>query len=118
MAATKGGRRRGADPSPRHCISGQLREIIESRNLSGYAVGQLSGVSPGVVARFLGGQRGLTLDTVDRIAHGLGLRLVEVATRRRPVRNGRTAVVGREVDPIEDEPEGEEAGVEGPADLD
>jgi hypothetical protein len=47
---------------------------------------KLSGVSPGVVARFMGGQRGLTLDTVDRLARGLGLRLVEVATRRRPVR--------------------------------
>lgn len=83
----KAGKGRAAPPS-RHGISDQLRDVIDSRGLSGYAVGKLCDVSPGVVARFMSGQRGLTLETLDRLGRGLGLRLVEVATRRRPVRPG------------------------------
>jgi hypothetical protein len=56
--------------------------VIDARGLSAYAVGQLADTDPGVVSRFLTGQRSLRLDTVDRIALVLGLRLVETATRR------------------------------------
>jgi transcriptional regulator with XRE-family HTH domain len=67
----------------RHCLTNQLRDIVESRGLTAYRVGRLAGVDPGVVQRFLTGQRDIRMETADRIATALGLRLVEVGTRSR-----------------------------------
>ncbi len=69
-------------PAPRvdkHTLSYQLREIIASRGLTAYALGQEAGVDATVVGRFLSGERDLRLGTADRLAAALGLRLVEVA---------------------------------------
>jgi transcriptional regulator with XRE-family HTH domain len=83
----------------RHAISNQLRDIIDSRGLTGHAVGKLAGVDPGVVKRFLTGVRDVRLETVDRLAAALGLRLVEVGRRpsfsalKRPTRPEATLVV-------------------------
>jgi len=65
--------------APKHSVSYQLAEIIESRDLTPYAVARAAGVDPGVVSRFLNGKRGMTLDTLDKIAAALKLRLVEPA---------------------------------------
>jgi hypothetical protein len=54
--------------------------------LTPYAVATAAGVAPSVLTRFMNGERGLTLDTFDRLA-ALGLRLAE--TRR-----GRSAAAG------------------------
>jgi transcriptional regulator with XRE-family HTH domain len=62
----------------RHTVSAQLRDVIDSRGLTPYAVAKLSDIDPGMVARFVSGERDLRLGTVDRIAAALGLRLVEV----------------------------------------
>lgn len=77
-------KRRRLAISDRHSISYQLREIIESRDMTPYAVGTASGVDPGILSRFLRGERGMQIDTLDRVAGALGLRLVEVAKRGRP----------------------------------
>jgi|GEM_PF-2421353 len=73
-------------------ISDQLREVIASRRLSGYELGELAGLDRSIVSRFLAG-RSATTATIDRLADVLGLRLVETATRRRSTardaRNGR-----------------------------
>ena len=63
----------------RHSLSKQLREIIDSRGLTAYALGQCSGVDPTVIGRFLADQRDIRLETADKIAAALGLRLVEIA---------------------------------------
>ncbi len=75
----------------RHGLSSQLREIIASRGLSAYAAGKQSGVDPGVVQRFLTGARDIRLETADRLASALGLRLVEVGRARPRARAGRSA---------------------------
>ena len=67
----------------RHSLSCQLREIIESRGLTAYGAAKLAGVDPGVVQRFLTGRRDIRLETADRLAAALGLRLVEVGRRPR-----------------------------------
>jgi transcriptional regulator with XRE-family HTH domain len=54
-----------------------LRRIIASRGLTAYALGKAAGVDAGVVKRFLNGERGLSLATLDKIAAALDLRLVE-----------------------------------------
>lgn len=75
-------------PRPRllYSLSGQLRDVIRSRGLTPYAVAKLANIDPGMVARFVSGERDLRLGTVDRIATALGLRLVEVGKAK-----GRTA---------------------------
>jgi transcriptional regulator with XRE-family HTH domain len=62
-------------------ISGQLRDLIVARRLSPYAVALASDVAPSVMTRFVNGQRSLSLDTLDKVADALGLRLVEVGRR-------------------------------------
>jgi hypothetical protein len=66
-----------------------LREIIEARGLTAYAAARMAEVDPGVVSRFLAGERDIRMGTADRLAVALGLRLVEVArkVRGRPVRS-------------------------------
>jgi len=68
----------------KHTLSYQLREVIEARGLSAYAAGKLAGVDPGVVQRFLTAERDIRLETADRLALALGVRLVEVGRAVRP----------------------------------
>ena len=72
----------------KHALSRQLREIIESRGMTAYALGQDSGVDATVIGRFLADERDIRLGTADKIAAVLGLRLVEVA---KPKGRGRPA---------------------------
>jgi transcriptional regulator with XRE-family HTH domain len=69
----------------KHTLSYQLAEIIDSRGLSAYALAKLAEVDPGVVSRWMTGKRDIRLETADKIAEALGLRLVETA-RSRPAR--------------------------------
>jgi transcriptional regulator with XRE-family HTH domain len=63
----------------RHTLSSQLRDVIQSRGLTAYAVARDAGVDPGMVSRFLTGERDIRLATADRIALALNVRLVEIA---------------------------------------
>jgi plasmid maintenance system antidote protein VapI len=76
-------------------VSDQLRDAIRDCGLSVRELGKRADVDDGQIHRFLAGQRGLNLDTVDRLAATLDLRLMEALRRpgRRPMkaRNPRTA---------------------------
>ncbi len=86
-----------SEPKPcRQVISRQLRAMIEGRGLSARALGREAGVDSAVITRFLKDERGLTLDTLDRLADVLGLRLIEGAPSKRTTsRAGRGAVIPR-----------------------
>jgi plasmid maintenance system antidote protein VapI len=56
-------------------ISEQLRDRITTSQLSPYELAEVSGVDRSVLSRFLTGKRSLTLDTVDKLAEVLNLRL-------------------------------------------
>jgi plasmid maintenance system antidote protein VapI len=56
-------------------LSEQLRDRIATSRLSPYELAQASGVDRSVLSRFLAGKRSLTLDTVDKLAAVLDLRL-------------------------------------------
>jgi hypothetical protein len=56
-------------------ISNQLRQAIEDSGLSAYRLAADSGVNVAAILRFKAAERGLTLDSVDRIAAALGLEL-------------------------------------------
>ena len=57
-------------------ISGQLRWFLEHCGESAYRLDRETGVSNACLSRFLRGERGLTLASVDKLANHLGLRLV------------------------------------------
>lgn len=59
-------------------LSGQIRDVIESRGLTLAELGKLSEVDPTVIGRFLSGEREIRTGTLDKIATALGLRIVEV----------------------------------------
>jgi plasmid maintenance system antidote protein VapI len=56
-------------------ISEQLRDLIAKSDLSAYELAEASGVDRSVLSRFINGKRSITLDTVDRLAEVLKLRL-------------------------------------------
>jgi hypothetical protein len=60
----------------------QLRRAIRESGLTPYRIAALSRVNVGGLSRFLSGERGLSLDAVDRIVEVLDLEL-------RPRRKGR-----------------------------
>ena len=70
-------------------LAGQLRALVAARGLSGYALAQAAGLNRSTVNRFLAGESGLTLDTLDALCGALGLRLVE--SGRRAVRQHQAA---------------------------
>jgi len=69
---------------PRHkSISEQLRQAIMTAPESRYRIARGSGVSEGQLSRFVRGESGLTLDTVDVLAEYLELEVVRRPKRRR-----------------------------------
>jgi len=62
---------RRAEPN----IEEQLRQAILTAGVSRYALSKASGVSQGVLSRFVHGERTVTMDTAARIAAALGLEL-------------------------------------------
>jgi transcriptional regulator with XRE-family HTH domain len=86
--------KKAAPREAKHALSRQLREIIDSRGLTAYALGQESGVDPTVIGRFLADERDIRLGTADKIAAALGLRLVEVAKPKGRGRPSKPAAEG------------------------
>lgn len=58
-------------------VSQALRRTIRKRGLTAYATAKQAGVSVDAVQRFLKDERGLSLDTVDKIADSLDLALCD-----------------------------------------
>ena len=76
----------GARTADRKSLGGQLRAVIAARRLTAYAVAKAAGVDVRLVQRFLDHERDIRLETADKLARALGLRLVEVAPRKGPAR--------------------------------
>jgi hypothetical protein len=73
-------------------ISDELRAHIEASGQTAYAIALEAQIDPGIIQRFLNGTRGLSLDSVDRIAEALDLRLFKPrekgqSSARRPIRD-------------------------------
>ncbi len=56
-------------------LADRLRAAIEASPLSQYEISKRSGVSEGVLSRFMRGERGITLETLEKLAGPLGLEL-------------------------------------------
>lgn len=68
-------------PSRNELPSDKLRAVIVARGLSASAIARAAEVAPSMLTRFLAGDRGLSLDTFDRVSQALGLKLVEGGRR-------------------------------------
>ncbi len=65
-------------------ISDQLRRAIRESEKTAYRISKETGVAASILSRFLNGQMGISLDTIDKIGVCLGLRLVaEQPTKKR-----------------------------------
>jgi transcriptional regulator with XRE-family HTH domain len=62
-------------------IDSQLRVAIQDSGLSRYAIAQQSGISQSVLSRFVNGERGLTVETAERLAVALGWQMALVGLR-------------------------------------
>ena len=61
---------------PPQSLSDQLRELIADAGPSVYELARDAGVDRSVLSRFLAGKRTITLETADRLAAVLKLRLI------------------------------------------
>jgi transcriptional regulator with XRE-family HTH domain len=76
-------------------FSDQLRRAIESSGVSRYALAGCAGISDSALRRFLSGERGFTLASLDKLADALGLEIViGVQKLPRPGRGGRSPTKG------------------------
>ena len=60
----------------------EVRQAIRDCGLTRYAISKASGVTQGALARFMAGERGMALKTLDKIAPVIGVRLVVHRPRR------------------------------------
>ena len=57
-------------------FSDQIREAVDSSGQSRYAIWIATGISQPTLSRFMAGERGLPMKTLDTLAEYLGFRLV------------------------------------------
>ena len=67
--------RKRRDRKPTKRISQSLAEAIKASGLSPYKIAMQAGINPSIITRFLNGERGINMATIDRIAGVLGLEL-------------------------------------------
>ena len=63
-----------------------MRKAIDDSGLTRYRIAQDTGINEGALGKFYHGERGLSLDSLDRLSEYLGLRIV---MERKPKKKGR-----------------------------
>lgn len=69
-------------------FSDELRSLIETSGMTRYELAKLSGVQQSALGRFMRSERGLTTDSVDRLAEALGLELRRRSATKRKAKGG------------------------------
>jgi predicted transcriptional regulator len=64
-------------------ISGRLREAIQRSGKSRYQIAQATGISQAALSRFISAERGLALDSADKLADYFALELVSAKRQRK-----------------------------------
>ena len=66
-------------------LSDELRQAIERSDVSRYSIWQQTGIDQGSLSKFMDGERGLSIESIDTIAELLGLHICTAdAKSRRP----------------------------------
>ena len=58
-------------------LSDQLRKAIREAACTRYAISKATGIDQAVLSRFLAGERGMSLDSIDKLGEFLKLSLVD-----------------------------------------
>jgi plasmid maintenance system antidote protein VapI len=61
---------------PKTKLSDEVRKAIDDSGESRYAIAKATGIDESALGKFYNGQRGITTDTLDRLAEHLELRIV------------------------------------------
>jgi plasmid maintenance system antidote protein VapI len=61
---------------PKTKLSDEVRKAIDDSGESRYAIAKATGIDESALGKFYNGQRGITTDTLDRLAEHLKLRIV------------------------------------------
>jgi hypothetical protein len=64
-------------------LTDQVRHCVDKSELSRYAIGTLAKIDHGALSRFMAGNGGLSLDSLDRLAEALGLVIVVEVPKRK-----------------------------------
>jgi hypothetical protein len=67
----------------RKSFTDELRLAVEESGLTRYAIWQATGIDQGSMCKFLNGERGLGLDSIDKLADLLGLHVVSEHDQRK-----------------------------------
>ena len=65
-------------------LSDELRQAIEQSGVSRYSIWQQTGIDQGSLSKFMDGERGLGIESIDKLADLLGLHIVSKPEPRRP----------------------------------
>jgi len=65
-------------------LSDQIREAIEASDESRYRISKETGIDAASLCRFVRGQVGQSLDSLDRLAESISLRVVMDDTEAKP----------------------------------
>jgi hypothetical protein len=65
-------------------LSDELRQAIERSGVSRYGIWQQTGIDQGSLSKFMDGERGLGIESIDKLADLLGLHIVAKPEPRRP----------------------------------
>ncbi|MDD4889886.1 MAG: helix-turn-helix transcriptional regulator [Phycisphaerae bacterium] len=57
-------------------LSDQIRKAIADSGLTRYAISKATGVGQDILSRFMTGKGGLTLDTLEKLAGPLGIKII------------------------------------------
>jgi len=68
----------------RKTLSDELRDAVEHSGLTRYAIWQATGIDQGTMSKFMAGNRGLSIESIDKLADLLGLHIVTDAEPARP----------------------------------
>ncbi len=58
-------------------LSDQLRQFIETADVSRYRISQQTGISQSLLSRFMHGTAGLSVDSLDKLGEALDLQLIK-----------------------------------------
>ena len=67
--------------SYRKPLSEELREAVERSGLSRYSIWQQTGIDQGTLCKFMAGDRGLSIESIDKLAELLGLHICTADTK-------------------------------------
>jgi len=74
-------------PKKKHrlSLSNELRQAIDRSGVSRYSIWQQTGIDQGSLSKFMDGERGLSIESIDKLADLLGLHICTAdAESRRP----------------------------------